>query len=80
MFHSEPLSCFSYEIKKEKKDFRFKRIKLQNPIKPEKGSEQRSTYIPGECANVAGIPKGSVSFVLSVIIINTRFQLVHATF
>ncbi|CRK88551.1 CLUMA_CG002291, isoform A [Clunio marinus] len=41
---------------------------------------RRFTYIPGECANVAGIFNGSVSFVFPVIIINTRFQFVHATF
>lgn len=41
---------------------------------------EESTYMPGECAKDPGIRSGSVSFVLSVIIINTRFQLVHATF
>lgn len=56
------------------------RIKLQNAIKNEKRRAGESTYMPGECAKDPGIRSGSVSFVLSVIIINTRFQLVHATF
>jgi hypothetical protein len=41
---------------------------------------RKTTYIPIECANDAGIFSGSVSLVLSVIIIIVRFQLVHATF
>lgn len=45
-----------------------------------KGIELKATYIPMECANDAGIFNGSVSFVLSVIIINTRFQFVQATY
>ena len=52
----------------------------ENPIKMRKDFHLESTYMPGVCANDPGIRKGSVSFVLSVIIINTRFQLVHATF
>jgi hypothetical protein len=36
--------------------------------------------MPGECAKVADIFKGSVSFVFPVNIISTRFQLVHATY
>ena len=62
--------------------FGFKRIKLHNPIKSKKRyrMERKTTYIPMECANDAGIFSGSVSFVLSVIIIIVRFQLVHATF
>lgn len=60
--------------------FGFKRIELQNPIKSKKGIGRKTTYIPSECANDAGILNGSVSFVLSVIIIIVRFQLVHATF
>lgn len=43
-------------------------------------SKKEETYSPGEWAKVADIRSGSVSFVFPVIIISTRFQLVHATF
>jgi hypothetical protein len=47
-------------------------------LKFKKKYSENITYNPGEWANVAEIRNGSVSFVLPVIIINTRFQLVHA--